>query len=145
AAPPAWCRAARVGPVLAIEAGGRWTLSSITALQAQLSDCEKDSTVPARLDLKALTTLDSAGAWILHRFVHRLRGRGQTVDVIGATPAQRALLERMVQADSRQALARPYVSPAHELVERVGHATFEIISEAAAMVAFYGQIVISIA
>lgn len=141
---PAWCRSTRDGAVLSIEAGGRWTLQSALELQAQLAQCEQTGPTVARVDLRSMSTLDSAGAWLLHRFMRRIEQRGQKVELIGATASQRALLDRMITADLRQPLARPYVSPAYELAERVGRATFEIIEETSELIAFYGQIVVSL-
>ncbi len=141
----AWCRGTIDGAVLRVEAGGTWTLPSIENLQTQLTEMEAGSQKATRVDITALSTLDAAGAWILHRFMRRLEGRGQKVELVGATAAQQALLTRMVAADSRQPLARPAMSPLREVVERVGHGTLEVLAEAQELIAFYGQIVMSLA
>ena len=142
----AWCRAREEGSAFRVDIGGPWTLASIEALIQQLAEIEPRAKNKAtRVDLARLSALDAAGAWILHRFIRRVEGGTAKVEIGGATPAQRALLERMSAADARQPLARPPISPLRELAERVGYATIEVLSEARELIAFYGQIITSLA
>jgi phospholipid/cholesterol/gamma-HCH transport system permease protein len=139
----AWCRSASDGAVLRVEAGGAWTLSSIETLQTELAKLESNAQKAARIDLAALSALDAAGAWILHRFMRRLEGRGSKVELAGVTPAQQALLARMAAADQRQSLIRDDMSPIRAMVERLGHGTIQVGNEAYELIAFYGQIISS--
>lgn len=51
-----------------------------------------------RLDLSGVTRLDTAGAWLLVTFRAQRAGAGQTVEIAGANPAQKLLLQTVADA-----------------------------------------------
>lgn len=134
----AWCRTGREGAVWVLAAGGDWTLDSADRLERELTRMEAAGASAARFDLSGIEALDTAGAWLLYRTQRRLEHDGIKVEIAGAAPEQRALLDRMAPPGERQSLARPEISPLRELVERVGHATIEAGIEARDLLNFFG-------
>jgi phospholipid/cholesterol/gamma-HCH transport system permease protein len=128
-----------------LAAGGDWTLAAADRLEQQLARLDLGGATTARIDLSALRAIDTAGAWLLHRAQRRIEHDGIPVEVVGAAPEQRALLERMAMPSERQPLARPEISAVRALVERVGHATFEIGAEARDLLNFFGLTSITLA
>src|SRR6185369_14372712 len=137
-----WCRTRRDGPVWVVLAGGQWTLATAGALDAELTRLQPPKGSPARFDLSALQTLDTAGAWLLYRLQRRLENDGATVEIVGAAPQNAALLQRMAPRE-RVALARPGTSPLLAVVERVGAATIAQALEARDLLNFFGLVAIS--
>jgi phospholipid/cholesterol/gamma-HCH transport system permease protein len=135
-------RASREGTVWVLAVSGRWTLSAAPALEAELSHQEPKDVRAARLDLSALESLDTAGAWILYRLQHRLETHGLKVEIAGAAPQHLALLQRMVPRE-RQPLARAYVTPIRAMVERVGETVIEAMLEGRDLINFFGLAVVT--
>ena len=102
----AWCRATREGQVWIVAVGGPWVLAEAAALDPRLRQLTPQGQHEARIDLSALTQLDTSGAWLLRRLCARLESAGLTVAYAGASPDQLSLIERMTPRE-RAALARP--------------------------------------
>ncbi len=73
---------------------GPVTLSTLPEVRATL-----DAAPPSGgFDLSGVTTLDTAGAWLILQYQTRHAGSGQKPDIIGASPAQTLLLETVAAA-----------------------------------------------
>jgi phospholipid/cholesterol/gamma-HCH transport system permease protein len=135
----AWAQAERQADILTVRLGGRWTLAHTEALSERLAALDPAGAGAARIDCTQLGALDSAGAWLLFRFQHRLEQAGLRVELAGPTEAQAALIGRMHHVmEERKPLARPLVPPVRAMVERVGHATFEFFARARNLISFFG-------
>lgn len=134
----AWCHAAREGQVWVVSVGGPWVLAEATALDPRVRQLSPQGQREARIDLSALTELDTSGAWLLRRLSLRLEAAGLAVAYSGASPDQLGLIDRMTPRE-RAALARPSVSPWRALVEHIGEATIDSALEARDLVSFFGQ------
>ena len=127
--------------MLEVRLAGRCTLDQVESIAARLGDINPDRSTIARIDLSGVTALDTAGAWILFRFIRRLESLCARVDLAGQTPAQVALLERMrLVLEDRRPLARPAVWPIREMVERVGHAAISFFERAQSLISFFGLV-----
>lgn len=129
--------------MLEVRLAGRCTLDQAESLAARLGEINPAPSSVAQIDLSAVTALDTAGAWILFRFIHRLESLCARVDLAGQTPAQAALLQRMRPVlDERRPLARPAVWPIREMVERVGHAVISFFERARSLISFFGLVTV---
>lgn len=127
--------------MLEVRLAGRCTLDQVESIAARLGDINPDRSTIARIDLSGVTALDTAGAWILFRFIRRLESLCARVDLAGQTPAQVALLQRMpLVLEERRPLARPAVWPIREMVERVGHAVISFFERAQSLISFFGLV-----
>lgn len=134
----AWCRTSRDGGVAVLDIGGDWTLAHAGRLERIVMEIERAAAPSARIELTGLRSLDTVGAWLLHRLIRRLEHQGGTVAIGEALPEHRILLQRMMLPPERIALSRPYVSLTRSFVEHVGTSTVDIAIEARDLVAFLG-------
>ncbi|HEX2113130.1 MAG TPA: MlaE family lipid ABC transporter permease subunit [Alphaproteobacteria bacterium] len=132
---------AREGEAMVLRLAGPWTLAGADLLATQLAAIETGGVRRLRVDFSEVTALDAAGAWILFRFMRHAEGAGTHLELAGQSEAQAALLRRMTPViEERKSLARPLIPPIRAMVERVGHATFEFVERAFALVSFFGVV-----
>ena len=136
-APPT-VRAERDGDRLVVALGGRVVLSHIEAVIGRLGAVETRGAAALTIDLADVQALDSAGAWVIYRFMRPFKQAAHAAELRGASEAQQALLARMDPGPERGTLAREMVSPIRALIERVGAGTFEALGEARRLVSFFG-------
>jgi phospholipid/cholesterol/gamma-HCH transport system permease protein len=143
ASAPGWLTTDRDHDRLLIAAGGVWSIASIAALDERLGRLEGGTARTARLDLEKLESLDTAGAWVLHRTLRRLRDDGLDVELAGVRPAHRALLERVAAGDVAHELERERLNPFMAMVEQVGRGAMDAAREAASLLSFLGETTIT--
>lgn len=99
----AWMRTeAGDGASLTILVGGTWTVAGSREM-AELSDgLRLDGAQSATLDVAAVDRLDTAGAWVLHRTVWRLRANGIDVQLDGIRAQHRPLFDLVETSDSQR-------------------------------------------
>jgi phospholipid/cholesterol/gamma-HCH transport system permease protein len=146
--PPAngWVRAEAESGAWTIRLGGRWILADVERLAAALAASIPTAPAQIRIDFSAVEALDTAGAWIVFRFIRRLENEGHRVEAVGYTPAQSALIHRMASVvEERGPLARPFVAPVRAMVERLGRAVFDVGTRAWNIVSFIGIVTVVLA
>ncbi|MEM9056061.1 MAG: MlaE family lipid ABC transporter permease subunit [Pseudomonadota bacterium] len=92
----------------------------------------------AAFDLSRVSRLDSAGAWLVHRQLRRLRARGNEPALRGASDDALALLQ-LVEASGpeRGGVVRP---PATGLFEGIGRRFFGALANYVEFLAFIGRL-----
>lgn len=119
---------------------GAWTARGIGAIASQLDAL----TVPAGQELivdgARIEALDTAGAWVLQKLVHRLSGEGRTVRLRDLRPEFTRLLEAIEQqmGDQERPLASPSIAPASAL-ERLGRNVEASLEQGFALLSFVGE------
>jgi phospholipid/cholesterol/gamma-HCH transport system permease protein len=142
-----WLAGGRAGERLAIEAGGAWTLSSLMALDAAaraLLTPALPGEAQARIDLKGLETLDTAGAWLLHRLERDLERLGWQVELAGLRESHTALLTEIRKVQPRSPPPAPSVNPFLRLLANLGRSTLEVCEEAVRLLSFYGETLLTL-
>jgi phospholipid/cholesterol/gamma-HCH transport system permease protein len=142
-----WLSGARAGDDLLIEGGGAWTLDQLVrldALRGPLLAATAAAGGAARIDLRALDALDTAGALLLHRLERRLAGLGWQVELTGLGEAQAALLAEIQRLDPQPPAPAPEVNPFLRLLAELGQGTLAAGNEAARLLSFYGQTVLTL-
>ena len=139
----AWARVAREGRLVSMTAGGHWTLAHVPAIQSALASDDGGGAERVRLDLAKVAALDSAGAYLMWRWIKPLAAGGAAIEAIGMQPAQEALLKR-VDLSQRASLAAPYLPPLRALAVRIGRATFDLGRATRELVAFLGLCVVAL-
>jgi len=121
-----------------VKFAGRWTARRVGEISRDLAAQKLRFSGPVRVDLSALTGIDTAGAWVIHRFCHRLAKEGAQLETVGASTTAQHLLE-MVEEAGRDAseLPRPY-RPG--LLEGIGKDTRERVSEYLLFLGFVGRV-----
>lgn len=114
---------------------GAWTVSGIGALEKPL-----DAIAPvagAVVNGSGIHSLDSAGAWILHRFLQRIGGRGTAVPVQDMGPTFARLLKEVGQQaeDTKPAMPDAPIS----MVATFGQMVVAGFDQAYALFSFVGE------
>ncbi len=136
-----WARSRFDGTACVLTLGGRWTLANARSLETALGRLDTGGARQLRVDFGDVAAIDSCGAWLLHRQILRWQEGGGDVELLRASHAQSALLDRMgIENEVRQSLARPSEGAVRELVIRTGKATVEFGREAYALLSFVGAV-----
>ncbi len=125
---------------------GSWTARSIGALETQLAAIKPTGTTPLAADASRVEALDTAGAWVLHKLLQRLRDQGSEVALRGLPPENARLLEvvaRQAQEQSQNDSGTNH--PRQGLLERVGRGVAGSLEQTAALLAFMGETAVAFA
>lgn len=124
---------------------GRWT----TAYVARADEALKVLTLPnggeAVFHMGNVESLDTAGAWLIHRTERALQERGVTVRLTDTAPRFAGLIEAIRRNDEVHPEHEPSRNAFIAMVERVGRATFMVAGETRDLVNFLGHAIIVMA
>jgi phospholipid/cholesterol/gamma-HCH transport system permease protein len=150
AAEAGWIKAREDEGALLLSAGGTWSIRELKRLlrdvRGTLPEKRRAAGVKARLDLGAITYLDSSGAWLIADVKRRLKELGLEHEVTAIRNADRALLERVERALARTGAAAP-PPRAHPLLgalANLGRIVVEAGKKGHELLAFFGLTVILI-
>lgn len=119
-----------------LHATGDWTLDRFARLQPRLDGARAVARI-GRIDLAGAGRVDSAGALLLARVLHR-NGLDMAV-VTGASEAQHALLAAAL-ATLRQPVAHPRPPHWSDLFAHAGQATLELLAQGRRLLGFIGEV-----
>ncbi len=136
-----WLETTERGDELVVAAGGAWSVASIAPLDGVLAALAPPSQTTVTLDVSALESLDTAGAWLLHRTLKRLREAGLEARLSGASPEHAILLDRVAANDRPAEVAPPAANAFLEMLRHLGVASAEAAHEAGQLVGFLGLVV----
>jgi phospholipid/cholesterol/gamma-HCH transport system permease protein len=119
---------------------GFWTARGIGAIAHQLDSIHLPSRTDAIADGARIEALDTAGAWVLHKLLMRLRDGDVAVTMRGLRPRFVRLLDVAAQQLADQAgKPAPVPSPPPTVIERIGRSTEAVVSQTVALLAFVGE------
>jgi len=122
---------------------GAWTARGLGALGDALDAVRVPAGTPAQADGQSIVALDTAGAWMIHKLLQRLRGEGADISLGGLRPEFAVLLEEVARhAESAAPLA---VVPPRGFLERAGRGTASALEQAFALLAFVGEAALALA
>lgn len=128
--------ASAVPATVRVRCGGGWVVQGIAQLERRLEmlflQAERDWVI----DGAAITTLDTSGAWLLHRTIHELEQGGRNVMMNGLRPEFATLL-RLVA--SRTVAAEPIHTSPPGLLKRIGRRSWRGMLGVSDMLAFVGE------
>ncbi|MDA0701785.1 MAG: STAS domain-containing protein [Proteobacteria bacterium] len=113
----------RAAGTFVLTAHGRWEIEAVARFDAALRALDPGPCHKARLDLAKVESLDSTGAWLVHRTREALRARGLAVEITGAKAAHDALIERVADSHPGEEAASKKRGGIRAMVERMGSAT----------------------
>ena len=122
---------------------GDWTARGIGK---QLESTGAAAGPAATADGAGVTAMDSAGAWVMHKLLSRLRDAGTPVTLQGLRPEFARLHEAVVQQVAAQAaLPAPPAVGRPSALARVGQRAAEAGEQALAMLSFVGETALALA
>jgi phospholipid/cholesterol/gamma-HCH transport system permease protein len=120
---------------------GGWTARRLGTIAARLDGFGFAADSAGQVDAAGIDALDTAGAWVLHKLLTRLRTHGAQVTLQGLQPDYVRLLEIVTRHEEEQALGpAPAVGRvAPGLLERVGRKAGSAWEQLYAMLSFVGE------
>jgi len=139
-----WFKTEREGERLRVIAGGSWETGALSALDGGLRRLAREPVRFAAIDLSAVDSMDTAGAWVLYRTRRDLRARGVAAEFEGVDRSHADLLARVEKGDVEQTLVRDELHPVIALIAHIGEASLAVLEECASLLSFLGVTVITL-
>ncbi len=125
---------------------GCWTARGVSAVAQPLAALRVASGQPLVADASGIEALDTAGAWLLHQWLARLRAEGVAVSLSGLRPPFAKLLDGVadhVLATAARPAPPPSAGPT--ALEQTGRGTVAAFEHAVALLAFIGESAVALA
>jgi len=140
----AWLEEETKRNALMLRAGGAWTIRHVSELDPVLKEVDSASQKSIDFDLSVVAELDTAGAWLIHRFVETMAQKGVNAKIVGIKELHEPLLRLVESAETeKENLNTEPRNGFFDLLERLGRATFDIAEEGKALVNFFGITVVT--
>ena len=139
-----WFKTEREGERLRVIAGGSWETGALSALDGGLRRLAREPVRFASIDLSAVDSMDTAGAWVLYRTRRDLRARGVAAEFEGVDRSHADILARVEKGDVEQTLVRDQLHPVVALIAHIGEASLAVFQECASLLSFLGVTVITL-
>ena len=121
---------------------GSWTARGIGAIESQLETVR--AVAGSVADATGIEALDTAGAWVLHRLLHRAGGEG--IELRGLRPEFARLLDAVAQRHSAQAEhPDPPAKAPPPWLEGIGASVAAAFEQAIALLSFVGETALALA
>lgn len=111
-------------------------MQGMTHLEQQLKDIVWPAAADVEIDGSALSALDTAGAWLLHRTVSALEQQGRHVRIIGLRPVFSSLLNLIAE---RAALSLSPVQSREGVLASIGRQAWRSLENLTGLLAFIGE------
>ncbi len=145
AAREGWLERQETADALVLSLGGRWDMRCAERHEKELRRLTTSASQALRIDFSAIESLDTAGAWLLHRLAERLRGEGVDVSFDNLPAAHADMLERLGRIESHVEIEPPRANPLTAITALVGKSVVEIGVEIVESIAFLGLTVACLA
>lgn len=122
--------------VAAARCAGAWTVQGVAHIERRLETLAWPGVGEVVLDGSAISALDTAGAWLLHRTVCALEQRGRRVQITGLRPEFSALLRLVATHGVTPERAAPVRTG---LLENIGRRVWRGLAGLSGMLAFVGE------
>lgn len=144
AAREGWLERQETAEALVLSLGGRWDMRCAERHEKELRHLTMPRGQTLRIDFSAIESLDTAGAWLVHRLAKRLRDEGIGVDFANLPAAHADILERLAHIDSHIEIEPPRPNAIAAVVARCGKGVIDIGVEILESIAFLGLTTVSL-
>jgi phospholipid/cholesterol/gamma-HCH transport system permease protein len=128
---------------LSIEIGGGWLFDHVAALDRQRADllalARRLEPASARIEGASTLSLDTTGAWLLHRLEQALIDQGWQVAVADVDPRHQALLDQVRRVAMTPSAERAPHNGLVRLTHSLGRSTVHGCLEGARLLSFFGE------
>jgi phospholipid/cholesterol/gamma-HCH transport system permease protein len=122
-----------------VRCAGAWTSLRLSEVEWQLDALRPPQSGRATFDLHAVTALDTAGAWLLHRSMQGLAQQGVAVSSEGLSPDAQAMLDLVSgQTPAGAKSARPAMGV--RFLNEIGRTTVGHVRQNLGFLAFVGEL-----
>jgi len=140
AADTAFLRVTQSADTTIAEVNGDWLIKNAKTIDRLLSKIRMSNTLVS-IDATNLGRLDTAGAWLLHRWRSRLTDTGVDVKLIGTSTEHDSMLRQVAYDYTPCDIAPPVKNLFVRLMEQIGEAVAEAFGVAAGFISFLGHLV----
>jgi len=130
----------RQGATALLAPVGDWRVSDAVRIDAGLLALPDMSGTHLVVDLEALRSVDTAGAWLIYRTIRDVHAVGGTVDAANANSAVAQMLQQAAMNDRPCEIEPPWGNPLLRVVARVGRASQNIGRDGLSLLAFVGAV-----
>lgn len=141
-----WISTTREGAEAIWSLQGDWTIHNAQAidrqLQGQVKANGRGAGQPRKIDLDLgnLTSLDSAGAWLVTRLARECRTAGTEIGLVHVHPRMQDLLQRVIDAAPDHKAPEPPRRNLGDWVAQIGKAVIDIGNQTLDLLAFFGAL-----
>jgi len=140
-----WLDTSTGGDRILVRAGGEWLIDHASLLDPLCAALGHYHGKHVDIDLSAVSTMDTLGAWLVHRTRQQLAEKRSTVTLKGLQPEFEALLERVGKDDKAGEMSLPEVSSVIRILEDTGMATLHILTNLGKFLGFVGLVAVRLA
>ena len=119
-----------------VRCAGAWTVQGIAPIEQRLAALASTDAGEWLIDGSAISALDTAGAWLLHRTLRAVERRGGTVRISGLRPEFNTLLQLIA---ARAVTTEPVAPVKVGLMESIGQRSWHGLVGFSGMLAFIGE------
>ena len=138
----AWYTLRPDGDTMWFVVGGAWTRGEARRLDPLMRSLDIHGYNRVEIDCRALSRLDTVGAWLLLRTGRKLRQDGAIVDPVNVAPEYQALVHTI----NHECRAPPVeLPPRHTFtapLERIGRGAWHAFGQAYGLIGFFGLVVV---
>lgn len=125
-----------------IRLSGRWKNNSLSGMIKSAGPLiEARAVGHERIDLEGVSGMDTAGAWLIRRFVTERRAGGIAVEIVGGTPGMRELIEALPESVTPPEKPIDHRTLFERIFEPVGRVTVNLWADIVAMMFVLGSAV----
>jgi phospholipid/cholesterol/gamma-HCH transport system permease protein len=124
-----------------VHCAGTWTVRGVAPIEQRLVALVSTDAGEYVFDASAISALDTAGAWLLHRTIHELKQRGADVRTSGLRPEFSSLLQLIA---SRAEMVEPVAPVKTGLLAGIGQQAWRGLLGFSGMLAFIGESAIAL-
>jgi phospholipid/cholesterol/gamma-HCH transport system permease protein len=134
--------AVEVGDAPVLQTGGNWRIVNAAQLDRELTrlDLPGERVV---VDMAALESLDTAGAWLIYRTIKLLQAQQKSVALRGVSDEHKAMLREVAANDKPCEVNPPYVNSLLRITEQIGRSSVQVVVATGDFVAFFGAFIVA--
>ncbi len=121
-----------------VTASGEWTIRNAGVVEKAIDTVAVPQAAAVALDLGALSLLDTAGAWQVHKLRSMIEFRGARVTLENINSAHKVLLDEIESHHPPQPSTPRRPNPIFDYLERIGRTSVDIYEEAKAVLGIMG-------
>ena len=138
-----WLALKPSGGAARLEVSGRWEVAAAASIERAIATVALPRAGRVTVDLAGLEALDTAGAWLLDRALHRLAADGLAVELVGVRDEHRRLLDVVATHRSQSAAEPPEGYAVADMVAHLGAGAVEAWRQTVGLVGFFGVVIAS--
>ena len=124
---------------------GTWTARELDGLADRVKRVRIPAGTNAIADGSRIQALDTAGAWVLQKLLHRLRDEGSVVTLRGLNAPHARLMDAVdSQLAEQVAHPTPAAGPRTTVLERTGRSAAAAMRQTVALLAFVGETAVAL-